>query len=84
MDIQIITLLSGILSIVIIIVFFIMANKIGKVLSEVRNIRDLLILQAKTKGINYILCSKCKEDFFTDETEEAQCPKCNEINKISK
>jgi len=80
---DLILIISGIISLIILIVFFVMANNLSKVLSEIRNIRDLMTLQAKIKGINDITCSNCKENFYTDATEEINCPKCNTLIKIN-
>lgn len=73
-----ITFFAGILSLIIIIVFFIMAWQIGKILKELRNMKDILMVFAEEKDlVSLIECPYCHFEFKTINSEKAACPHCN-------
>lgn len=73
-----ITFFAGILSLIMIIVFFIMAWHIGKILKELRNMKDILMVFAEEKNLaSRIECPFCHFEFKTINSEKAACPHCN-------
>ena len=76
-------IIVGIISLLMIIIFFVMANDISHMRSEIKNIN--LIFTAWTKanggyGITYI-CNKCKKSF---EGQPEKCPHCGELLAFKK
>ncbi len=78
MDSQMV-ILSGVISIVTLIVFFVMASNLNSILSRLKNIEKLMMLQAEKNGVinkNQITCPNGHE-FLTYKTDEVRCPQCD-------
>ena len=86
-DMDILAIVSGVISLIALIVFFFMASHIYKLLVEVREMRNILVIQAEMSGaikISEVTCSNCKQTFSTYEEAEVICPNCTQVNQIVK
>ena len=75
-------LIAVILAIAMIITFFVIANRIGKILNILEFFKDLA-LKDPDNWIN-IKCEKCGKDFRVAKTitGAVNCPICKGINKV--
>ncbi len=73
------TIICGIISLVSLIVFFVMAWNVGKVHSELKDIKLIFMAVAEDKDlVSNLECPNCNKVIKTVQTEgQIICPKCN-------
>jgi rubrerythrin len=75
--------LAAIFSIIMIIIFLVMASNISTIKFEIKNINRIFTSWSETNGgygITY-LCHKCKKKF---EGQPDKCPHCGELTSFKK
>jgi LSD1 subclass zinc finger protein len=75
-------ILAGILSLILIITFFIMANRLKRILDILELFKDTYI---KTNEIAsfYIKCTKCGKEFKAPKGKSlVNCPECQTVNLV--
>jgi len=81
---QSITVISGILSVVVLIVFFVMAANISSIKKDLKqskfNDLRLAFMDGKAKQAK---CKSCNREFLYIGDKSAHCPFCYKINEIS-
>ena len=74
-------LLTGLISLITLIVFFVMASGIGSIKKDMAKVRKFVDAYSKQTGIGMsYVCSKCKEKFAGKVSE---CPHCQAKTGLS-
>jgi rubrerythrin len=74
-------LISAVISVVTLIVFFVMAAALKNISDNTKSIRRILIAWSKETGIGYIYtCGKCKKSY---EGRQPKCPHCGDEKTYS-
>jgi len=87
MDAEFVTGVSVIISIIALIVFFVMASNIGKLVSEIRASNVLLkrVTEIQLGEINgtlkNVVCGNCNKSFKTFDATSFYCPHCKSFLK---
>lgn len=79
----IILIISGIISLITLIVFFVMAYKIGRINDTLEFFK--VIALKDPENWHHLTCTKCKKNFKLPlgATGTTYCPHCGEINNVS-
>jgi predicted Zn-ribbon and HTH transcriptional regulator len=73
------TFIASVLSIIMIIVFFVISSNISKVRKELNHISRLLVeMGEKTNSFNKYVCESCGKEYFR---KRINCPYCKEYVK---
>jgi len=75
-----ITIISAIISVVMLIVFFIMAYNISKMAKDVKLLKQVGFLFMNGSAITTNRCNGCNEDYFSRENDREYCPHCGYLN----
>jgi Zn finger protein HypA/HybF involved in hydrogenase expression len=77
-----VTLLAGIISIIIIITFFVMAYRLKRIMDAIEGLAELEF--KKTENRKTIKCEKCENEFTVSIVKKGtiNCPKCRTIVRI--
>ena len=77
-------IVSGILSFIAIIVFFVVAHHISQLLAETRKTNKILMKQAEKEGLTLqAKCAACGKSFPILDKSPAICPHCSRVNNFS-
>ena len=77
-----VTLLAGIISIIILITFFVMAYRIKRIMDAIEGLAELEF--KKPENRKTIKCEKCENEFTVSIVKKGtiNCPKCRTIVRI--
>jgi hypothetical protein len=75
-----ITIISAAISLVTLIVFFVMAYNISKIVKGVKDLKQAGFLFMNKQNINTRRCQGCKTNYYSDDSEREFCPHCGYLN----
>lgn len=77
-----VTLLAGIISIIVLITFFVMSSRLKRIMDAIEGLAELEFKKPENRKI--IKCEKCENEFTVSIVKKGtiNCPKCKTITRI--